>query len=94
MREFLPPLFQIATGLSFALILLVGTMARKSIQTLAGRASAFALIAIALGFFLLSQATAGSMNGGAELFIAAGAAFLVAAALLAASHIIRARSAD
>jgi hypothetical protein len=91
----LPPLFQIATGLSFLLVLLIGTMARKAIRALEGRLTAFGVLAVAGGFFLLSQATAStSIGAGGELFIAAGAAFLLAAVLVTAGLFIRARSAD
>jgi hypothetical protein len=92
--ELLPALFQIATGLSFALVLVIGTLARKSIRDWTGRLAAFGVVAVALGFFLLSRATGGTMSAGAELIAAAGAAFFAAALLVAASLIIRARSAD
>jgi hypothetical protein len=94
MREFLPPLFQIATGLSFALVLVLGTLGRKAISDWSGRITGFGIVAVALGFFLLSQATEGSISAGAELFIAAGAAFFLAAVLVTAGLFIRARSAD
>lgn len=95
MRDLLPPLFQIATGLSFALVLVIGLAARKAIQNLPGRLTAFGVVAVALGFFLLSQATdATSIGAGGQLFIAAGAAFFLAAVLVTAGLFIRARSAD
>lgn len=94
MQNFLPPAFQIATGFSFALVLLVGTVGRKAIQTWGGRLTAFSLVAVALGFLLLSNATKSTMGAGAELFIAAGAAFFLAAVLVTAGLLIRARSAD
>jgi hypothetical protein len=95
MRDMLPPLFQIATGLGFALMLVIGLLARKAISSLAGRLQAFGVLGIALGLFLLSRATgATSIGAGAEMFIAAGAAFFLAAVLVTAGLLIRARSAD
>jgi hypothetical protein len=95
MRDMLPPLFQIGTGLSFALLLVIGLLARKAIGDLAGRLTAFGVLAVALGFFLLSEATdSTSLGAGADMFIAAGAAFFLAAVLVTAGLFIRARSAD
>lgn len=95
MRDMLPPIFQIATGLSFALMLVIGLLARKAILTLAGKLQAFGVLAIALGFFLLSRATgSASIGAGGEMFLAAGAAFFLAAVLVTAGLLIRARSAD
>ena len=95
MRELLSPLFLIGTGLSFALVLVIGLMARKAISTVAGRLTAFGVLAVAAGFFFLSKATdATSMGAGAEMFIAAGAAFFLAAVLVTVGLFIRARSAD
>lgn len=95
MRDMLPPLFQIATGLSFGLILVIGLLARKAISTFAGRPQAFGVLAVALGFFLLSRATgATSIGAGGELFLAAGAAFFLAAVLVTGGLLIPARSAD
>ena len=91
----LEPLFTIGTGLSFALLLVIGIFARKSIQTLAGRLTAFALPATAVGFLCLSRATgATSIGAGGQMFIAAGAAFFLAAVLVTVGLFIRARSAD
>ena len=95
MRDLLSPLFLIGTGLSFALVLVIGLVARKSIQNLSGRLAAFAVLAIAAGFYFLSDATgATSIGAGGEMFIAAGAAFFLAAVLVTAGLLIRARSAD
>ena len=95
MRDMLPPLFQIATGLSFALVLVIGLMARKAIANLAGRLTAFAVVAVAAGFFFLSEATgATSIGAGGDMFIAAGVAFFLAAVLVTVGLFIRARSAD
>lgn len=95
MRDMLSPLFMIGTGLSFALVLVIGLLARNAIKDLGGRLSAFGVLAVAAGFFFLSQATkATSMGAGGDMFIAAGAAFFIAAVLVTAGLFIRARSAD
>ena len=95
MRDLLSPIFMIGTGLSFALILVVGLMARKAIRDLGGRLTAFAVLAVAAGLFFLSDATdATSIGAGGTMFIAAGAAFFLAAVLVTAGLLIRARSAD
>lgn len=94
MRDMLPPLFQIATGLGFMLVLVLGTLGRKAIQSPGGRIIGFALIALALGSFCLSRATAASSIGaGGEMFIAAGACILLAGVLIVAGLFVQARSA-
>jgi len=90
----LSPLFLIGTGLSFALVLVIGLFARKAILTLEGRITAFAVLFMAAGFYFLSDATgATSIGAGGEMFIAAGAAFFLAAVLVTVGLFIRARSA-
>jgi hypothetical protein len=90
----LPPLFQILTGLSFALILVVRFVAPAALKPLWGKLVAFSMIFVALGNLLLSNATDGTMSAGAELFAFAGASFFVAAILVAVGLFIAARSAD
>lgn len=90
----LPPLFQILTGLSFAAILVVRFLAAPALKPLWGKITAFSLLFVALGNFLLSQATGKSdLFAGAELFTFAGASFFVAALLVTAGLFIAARGA-
>ena len=92
--EMLPPLFQIFTGLSFFTLLIIGTLGRPALKPLWGRIAAFSLIFVALGNFLMSQATRRSLSAGVELFAAAGASFVVAAVLVATGLFMAARNAD
>jgi len=92
MRELLPPLFQILTGVGFFLVLVVGLGARKAIRNPAGRLTAFALLPLAAGAFCLSRATgASSIGAGGEMFIAAGGCMLVAGVLIALGLLVEAR---
>ena len=94
-RLILEPLFQIGVGLSFALLLVIGLLARKAISDLSGRLTAFAVLSIAVGFLFLSNATSGtSVSQAVETFVAAGAAFFLAAVLVTVGLFIRARRAD
>jgi hypothetical protein len=94
MRDMLPPLFQIFTGLGFLLVLLVGTLCRPAIQTLSGRLIAFALLALPVASFCFSRATAAtSIGAGSEMFIAGGACILVAGLLIVAGLFVQMRSA-
>ena len=93
MRDMLPPIFQILTGLSFAALFVIGIVARPALKPITGRLTGGAILLSALGFFLLSRATgATSIGAGAELFIGAGASFFTAVVLLAASIFIKSRS--
>lgn len=92
---FLPPTFQILTGLIFALLLVVRYFAAKGLKPLWGKVTAFSLIFIALGCFLMSLATAKtSMGGGAEMFTLAGVSIAIAAILVVTGLILAARSND
>jgi hypothetical protein len=94
MREFLPPLFDILTGLAFLLILLVGVFARRAFKPLHGRLMALSLVAFVIGFQLLGKATgATSIGAGGNLFAAAGAAFFVGALLVTVGLFLAARDA-
>ena len=90
--EFLPPLFQILTGLSFALLLAVRFLAGAVLRHLWGKLVAFAVILVALGNFLMSQGTAGSLNRGADLIFFAGLSYFVAALLVVGGLMLAARS--
>ena len=92
-NEILPPLYQILTGLSFAVILVVRLAAPGVLKPLWGKLVTFSLIFVALGNFLLSQATVRSLSSGAELFAYAGASFFVSAILVATGLFIAARGA-
>jgi hypothetical protein len=94
MRDMLPPIFQILTGLTFFGILIIGVFARAALKPLWGRLAAFSVVAGALGFFCLSQATgATSLGAGAEMFLAAGASFFAGALLVVAALFMRSREA-
>jgi len=91
----LPPTFQIITGLSFALLLIVRFFAAKALKPLWGKLIAFSVIFIALGSFLISQATAEeTLAGAAEFLTFAGISYFVAAILVTVGLIIAARRAD
>lgn len=90
----LEAVFNIGTGLSLFLVLILGTVGRKAIKELSGRIAAFAVLCVAVGFFFLARgAAAGGLNSGQEMFLGGGAAFFVAAALVTVSLFLRARTA-
>ena len=92
---FLPPTFQIITGLSFALLLVVRFFASKSLKPLWGKLIAFSVLFVALGSFLISQATAKStLAAAAEFLTYGGISFFVAAILVTTGLFIAARRAD
>ena len=92
---FLPPTFQIITGLSFALLLLVRFFAAKSLKPLWGKLIAFSVLFVALGSFLISQGTAkDTLAGAAELLTFGGASYFAAAMLVTVGLFIAARRAD
>ena len=92
---FLPPTFQIITGLSFALLLVVRFFAAKSLKPLWGKLIAFSVLFVALGSFLISQATAeDTLSGAAEFLTYGGISYLVAAILVTVGLFIAARRAD
>jgi hypothetical protein len=92
--DFLPPTFQILTGLSFAALLVIRFLAGAALRTLWGKVIAFALIFIALGNFLFSQGTAkSSLDGAAEMLTLGGASFFVSAILVVVGLVLAARAA-
>lgn len=95
MRDMLPPIFQILTGLSFASLLVIGLFARTGLRPVTGRLTGVAILLCALGFFLLSRATGStSIGAGGELFVGAGVSFFVAVLALAVAVFIKARGAE
>lgn len=89
---FLPPTFQILTGLSFAALLIIRFFAGRALSSLWGKLIAFSVIFIALGNFLMSQATAkGSLSGAAEFLTLGGASFFVGALLVVVGLVVAAR---
>jgi len=91
----LPPTFQILTGLTFALLLVVRFLAPGALKPLWGKMIAFSLIFVALGHFLMSQGTAEStFSGAAEMLTLGGISYFVAAVLVTVGLVFRARSAD
>ena len=94
MRDMLPPIFQILTGLSFMSILVISLFARQGFKPLTGRLTGAAILLCAVGFLLLSRATGSSTIGsGGTMFIAAGGAFFLAVLVLAATVFITANRA-
>ncbi len=92
---FLPPTFQILTGLSFAAILIIRFLAAPMLKPLWGKLVAFSVIFVALGNFLMSQATAkDSLSAGAEMFTLAGVSFFVSALLVVIGFVMAARGAN
>jgi hypothetical protein len=92
-RDYLPPIFDILTGLGFLLVLVVGVFARAALKPLYGRLIALSLAAFAFGFQMLSQATgATSIGAGGELFLIAGASFFLGALLVTAGLFLLARA--
>ena len=90
--ELLAPILQVATGIGFLLVLVIGLAARKAIGDVAGRLVAFSVLATTLGLFLLSRALgAATLNSASPLIFAAAVALLAGAALAAAGLVIRAR---
>jgi hypothetical protein len=92
MRDLLPPIFQIATGLTFLCCLVVFLGARRAIRRPSGRAQGFGLLLGALGFLFLSWGTAEPTLGeAAAMILAGGAAFLAALLLVAIGLAMAAR---
>ena len=90
--DMLPPLFQILTGLSFAAILAIRFLAGSMLRPLWGKLTAFAVVLVALGSFIMSLATAKSTLSNAAEFIAyAGFSYFAAALLVVAGMFIAAR---
>ena len=88
----LPPTFQILTGLSFAALLVIRFVAGKALRPLWGKLVAFSVLFVALGNFLMSQATAkSSLSGAAEFLTLAGGSYFVAAILVVAGLIVASR---
>jgi hypothetical protein len=91
-RDLLPPFFNILTGLTFMGVLVIGLLARNAIRPLWGKLLGFAAVAAAVGFLLLSRATAAtSIGAGGEMFMGAGAAFFVGVILIVVGLVLRAR---
>lgn len=88
----LPPTFQILTGLSFAALLVIRFFAGRALSALWGKLLAFSVMFVALGNFLMSQATAkGTLSAAAEFLTLAGASFFVAALLVVVGLLVAAR---
>ena len=94
LREMLPAIFNIATGLGFAMVLAFGLLARKAIKDWAGRLIGFGVLAITLGFFFFAQAVDMTQGVGAYHTLGAGASFFLAAVLVTGGLFLRARSAN
>jgi uncharacterized membrane protein len=92
--DFLPPTFQILTGLTFLTILIIRFAAGQVLRPLWGKLVAFAVLAVALGHLIMSFATAkGTLSSAAQLIMVAGISYFAAAILIVAGLFIAARSA-
>lgn len=89
---FLPPTFQILTGLTFAALLLIRFLGAPMLRPLWGKLFAFAVVLSALGFYLLSVGVAKSdLNSAAEMLTLGGVSFFVAVVLTLTAFIVGAR---
>ena len=89
----LPPTFEILTGLTFALLLVVRFLAPGALKPLWGKVIAFSLIFVALGHFLMSRGTAEStFSGAAEMLTFGGISYFVAAVLVTVGLFLGARA--
>ena len=89
----LPPTFEILTGLTFALLLVVRFLAPGALKPLWGKVIAFSLIFVALGNFLMSRGTAEStFSGAAEMLTFGGISYFVAAVLVTVGLFLCARA--
>jgi len=94
MRDMLPAIFQLATGLGFIVFLVTALMAPGARTQTWGRLFLFGLLLVPLGFLLMSRGVAGSSLGSAApMLVAGGVALLAAAILVAAGVVVVARSA-
>ncbi|MCB1502433.1 MAG: hypothetical protein KDK07_22075 [Bauldia sp.] len=84
LRDMLPSIFQLATGLGFIIFLVTALMAPGARAQAWGRLFLFGLLLVPLGFLLMSRGTAGSSLGSAAPMLVAGAVALVASAVLVA----------
>ena len=91
----LPPTFQILTGLTFALLLVVRFMAPGALRPLWGKLIAVSLILVALGHLLMSRGTTEStFSATAEMLTLGGISYFAAAMLVAAGLVFQARRAN
>ena len=94
LAAFLPPLFQILTGLTFITVLIIRFAAGDALKPLWGKLVAFAILIIAVGHPLMSFATARSgLASAAEGILLAGTSYFLAAVLIVAGLVIAARGA-
>jgi hypothetical protein len=91
---FLPPTFQILTGLAFAALLVLRFLGGGALRPLWGKLVAFSVIFVALGSFLMSVATAKqSLGAAAEFLTYAGISYFLAAVLVVVGLVMAARGA-
>lgn len=93
MRDMLPAIFQLATGLGFIVFLVTALMAPGARTQTWGRLFLFGLLLVPLGFLLMSYAVGSTSLGAAgPLLVGGGAILLGAAVLVAAGVLVVARS--
>ena len=92
LRDMLPAIFQLATGLGFLIFLGTAILASAAKTTTWGRLLLVALLLVPLGFLFMSQGVGQSTLGrAAPMLVAGGVAFLIAAVLTAAGVLVLAR---
>ncbi len=95
MRELTPPLFQLATGLSFLIFLGAALVVRRTTVALWARLQLVGLLAVPFAFFLFSRAVAEQTLGHAgSTLVVGGAVILVGSAFAAAGLVLAARQAQ
>lgn len=78
MSSLLTPIMYIATGLGFALFLVVNLMAGRYVRSWPGRWFGIGMLVAPVGFLLIARSgLAGTSNEAAQLLLGAGAAFFV-----------------
>ena len=91
-KEILTPAFQILTGLSFMLFLLVMLRVRAVLRGAGGMLLKLAMLGIPLGFLVLAQAGREySLGGAAGLLLAAGGCFFVSLVLMGGGMVLLVR---
>lgn len=92
MRDLLPHLFQVATGVGLVIFLVTALKAGEAKKTVWGRLFLFALLLMALGFLIISTgAGQSSLGRAAPMLIFGGVAWLGAAVLTAAGVFVLSR---
>ncbi|MGE0845178.1 MAG: hypothetical protein AB7L41_02855 [Flavobacteriaceae bacterium] len=94
MRDLMPPLFQLLTGLGFIVFLVVNLKTRKHLTDTPSKLFGFAMVLVAAGLFCMSAGTgAHSLGNAGPMLITAGAAFFLSSLFVGAGLVLLARRA-